>query len=239
MAGRLAGIPRPCLWRRGREPCGSEVGRGGEARKAGGHARLAGVRTAPVYPVRSARLLLRPLTAADVDDLVEYRSLPEVCRYVPFQPQGANDVIARMNGAWRQQTLDHEGGSITLGAELADSGKLIGDVMLRWLSAEHSCGEIGYVFSPAYSGHGYAAEAAHAGLHLAFDEAGLHRVIARVDPRNSASARLAARLGMRQEAYLRENEWFKGEWADEIDFAMLAPEWTSQTLAGCPACDDQ
>jgi RimJ/RimL family protein N-acetyltransferase len=195
------------------------------------------VKLAPVYPVRSTRLMLRPLTEADVDDLAEYRSLPEVCRYVPFEPQSAEDLIARMSGAWRRQTLDHEGDSITLGAELVESGKLIGDLMVRWLSAEHSCGEIGYVFSPAYSGRGYAAEAAHAGLHLAFDDFGLHRVIARVDARNMASARLAARLGMRQEAHLRENEWFKGEWTDEIDFAMLAQEWPSRKLAGCPACD--
>ncbi|HTA04116.1 MAG TPA: GNAT family N-acetyltransferase [Streptosporangiaceae bacterium] len=181
--------------------------------------------------------MLRPLTEADVGDLVEYRSIPEVCRYVPFEPQRAADVIARINGAWRQQTLDQEGDSITLGAELMDSGKLIGDVMVRWVSAEHSCGEIGYVFNPAYSGRGYAAEAAHAGLHLAFDDLRLHRVIARIDARNSASGRLATRLGMRQEAHLRENEWFKGEWTDEIDFAMLAQEWPSRKLAGCPACD--
>jgi RimJ/RimL family protein N-acetyltransferase len=195
------------------------------------------VRLAPSYPVRSARLLLRPLTTADADDLVEYRSVPEVCRYVPFEPQSIADVIARVNGAWRQQTLDQAGDSITLGAELMDSGKLIGDVMVRWVSAEHGCGEVGYVFSPAYSGRGFAAEAVHASLHLAFDQLGLHRVIARIDARNSASARLAGRLGMRQEAHLRENEWFKGEWTDEIDFAMLAPEWASRKLAGCPACD--
>jgi len=160
-----------------------------------------------------------------------------VCRYVPFEPQTAEDVIARISGVWGQQTLDKEGDSITLGAELAESGKVIGDVMVRWLSAEHSCGEIGYVISPAFSGRGYAAEAAHAGLHVAFDDLGLHRVIARVDARNTASARLASRLGMRQEAHLRENEWFKGEWTDEIDFGTLAQEWSSRKLAGCPRCD--
>jgi RimJ/RimL family protein N-acetyltransferase len=197
------------------------------------------VKLAPVYPIRSARLRLRPLTEADVDDLVEYRSIPEVCRYVPFEPQSAQDVIARINGAWSQQTLDQEDDAIIIGAELAESGKLIGDVMVRWLSAEHSCGEIGYVFSPAYSGRGYAGEAAHASLHLAFDDLGLHRVIARVDARNSASARLATRLGMRKEAHLRENEWFKGEWTDEFAFAMLAQEWPAQKLAGCPNCDRQ
>jgi RimJ/RimL family protein N-acetyltransferase len=194
------------------------------------------VKLAPVYPIRTARLLLRPLTESDVDDLVEYRSIPEVCRYVPFEPQSAEDVITRINGVWRQQTLDQEDDSITLGAELRDSGKLIGDLMVRWLSAEHSSGEIGYVFSPAYSGLGYAAETAHAGLHLAFDHFGLHRVIARLDARNSASARLVTRIGMRQEAHLRENEWLKGEWTDELDFAILAQEWPSAKLADCPAC---
>jgi RimJ/RimL family protein N-acetyltransferase len=195
------------------------------------------VKLAPVYPVRSARLVLRPLTDVDVDDLVEYRSIPEVCRYVPFEPQSAEDVITRIKGVWHPQTLDKEGDSITLGAELLESGKVIGDLMVRWLSAEHGCGEIGYVFSPAYSGQGYAAEAAHAGLHIAFDDFGLHRVIARLDARNSASARLVTRLGMRQEAHLRENEWFKGEWTDELEFAMLVQEWPSRKLAGCPACD--
>jgi RimJ/RimL family protein N-acetyltransferase len=186
--------------------------------------------------VRSERLLLRPLTAPDVNALVAYRSIPEVCRYVPFDPMDAIAVSARIEGMWSLQALEQEGDALVLGAERADNGELIGDVMLRWVSAEHSSGEVGYVLNPAHGGRGYAAEAAHAVLHLAFDDLGLHRVIARVDARNIASARLAARLGMRQEAHLVENEWFKGEWTDEIDFGLLAKEWSSQRLAGCPAC---
>ncbi len=53
----------------------------------------------------------------------------------------------------------------------------------------------------------------------------MHRVTARIDGRNKASARLAARLGLRQEAHLVRNEMFKGEWSDELVFAMLAEEW--------------
>jgi RimJ/RimL family protein N-acetyltransferase len=30
---------------------------------------------------------------------------------------------------------------------------------------------------------------------------------------------------MRREAHLRENEFVKGEWADELIYAMLASEW--------------
>jgi RimJ/RimL family protein N-acetyltransferase len=194
------------------------------------------VNLAPIYPIRSERLLLRPLAAADVDALVAYRSIPEVCRYVPFDPMNSSTVLARIEGSWSLRTLEQEGDALILGAERADSGEVIGDLMLRWLSAEHSAGEIGYVFSPAHGGRGYAAEAAHAVLHLAFDDLGLHRVIARVDARNTASARLATRVGMRQEAHLVENEWFKGEWTDELDFGLLTSEWPSRRLPGCPVC---
>jgi RimJ/RimL family protein N-acetyltransferase len=180
--------------------------------------------------------LLRPLSAADAEALLAYRSLPEVCRYVPFEPMGHEDVMVRLRGPWSRHALGEEGDGLVLGAELAETGQLIGDVMLRWISAEHSCGELGYVFSPAFAGRGFAGEAAHAALHLAFDDLGLHRVMARLDARNTASARLAARLGMRQEAHLVENEWFKGEWTDELDFAMLGREFRSVAVSGCPAC---
>jgi RimJ/RimL family protein N-acetyltransferase len=194
------------------------------------------VTAAPLYPLRSARLELRPLSAADVDALLAYRSLPEVCRYVPFTPMGPEDILARLRGPWSCHALTQEGDALLRGAELAGSGGLVGDVMLRWVSAEHSCGELGYVFNPAYAGRGLATEAAHALLHMAFDDLGLHRVFARLDARNVASARLAARIGMRQEAHLIENEWFKGEWTDELDFALLQREWPSAALPGCPAC---
>ena len=62
-------------------------------------------------------------------------------------------------------------------------------------------------------------------LELGFDGIGLHRIMARLDERNDSSARLCQRLGMRQEARLVENEWFKGEWTNELDFAILDHEW--------------
>jgi len=100
-------------------------------------------------------------------------------------------------------------------------------VVLFWHSREHRGGEVGYVLNPEFGGHGYASEAVRRLLGLAFDDLGLHRVVARIDARNEASARLARRLGMRQEAYLVCNEWFKGEWTDELDFALLEDEWAA------------
>jgi RimJ/RimL family protein N-acetyltransferase len=121
-------------------------------------------------------------------------------------------------------TLEDEGQAMTVGMELPGVG-VIGDLVLFWRTKQHRSGEVGWVQSPAYGGHGYATEAARALLGLAFDDLGLHRVAARVDVRNEPSARMCARLGMRQEAHLVENEWFKGEWSSEFDFAILDREW--------------
>jgi RimJ/RimL family protein N-acetyltransferase len=182
----------------------------------------------PVYPVRSSRTALRPLAVGDAEALVAYRGRPDVCRFVPFEPMDADTVRRHLSDAWARTTLDAEGQALILGVELLATGDLVGDLMLAWHSAKHSGGEIGYVFNPAFTGHGYATEAVHTLLHLAFDELGLHRVVARVDAANRPSMALATRLGMRQEAHLLENEWFKGAWSDEIDFALLASEWMAQ-----------
>ena len=182
----------------------------------------------PAYPVRSPRTALRPLGDDDIAALVAYRGRPDVCRWVPFEPMTASVVIRHLATTWARTALDAEGQHLTLGVELLATGDLVGDVLLAWHSAEHRGGEIGYVFNPDFSGQGYATEAVHTALHLAFDDLGLHRVTARVDARNLRSAQLAARLGMRQEAHLVQNEWFKGAWSDELDFALLAEEWSAQ-----------
>lgn len=191
------------------------------------------------YPVRTTRLLLRPLGEDDVEDVVAYRGRSDVCRWVPFAPMSRSEVLDRIRSSLDQ--LAQEGQALTAGVELPAAeapdvavdhepdrrGIVIGDVVLMWRSREQATGEIGYVFHPDYSGQGFATEAVRALLDIAFGTYGLHRVTARIDARNLASLRLAERVGMRQEAHLVENEWFKGAWSDEIDYAMLEREWLS------------
>ncbi|GIF08368.1 GNAT family N-acetyltransferase [Actinoplanes siamensis] len=179
----------------------------------------------PAYPIRTERLLLRPLTAADAEALLAYRSRPDVCRYVPFQPMTPEVIADRLATHWATTALTDEGQSLTLGIELGGTGRLIGDVILFWHSRQHRGGEIGYVLNPEFAGEGYATEAALAMLRLGFGGLRLHRIIGRIDERNEPSARVLRRLGMRQEARLVRNELFKGEWSTEVDFAMLADEF--------------
>jgi ribosomal-protein-alanine N-acetyltransferase len=58
-----------------------------------------------------------------------------------------------------------------------------------------------------------------------FQELGLHRMEARVDPENTASIRLVHRLGFREEGRLRERTLLPdGSWTDLAIFGLLAHE---------------
>jgi RimJ/RimL family protein N-acetyltransferase len=184
-----------------------------------------GVPLSPTYPVPTARLDLSPLVPADVDDLLAYRGRADVCRYLPFDPNTREGLLHRMSGDLARRELTAEGQGLTLGVRVRETGRLVGDVVLFYRSEPHAGGEIGYVFHPDVAGRGYATEAAAAVLGLAFDGLRLNRVVARLDARNEPSARLAARLGMRQEAHFVRNELYRGEWTDELVFALLADEW--------------
>jgi RimJ/RimL family protein N-acetyltransferase len=179
----------------------------------------------PQYPIETERLLLRPYKASDLDALHRLQSLPEVVRYLLWGPRSRAEVVAMLEKRTSQTRIAAEGDKLILAVTLRDGGALIGNVNLRWLSAEHRQGETGFVLLPEYHGKGYGREAARAMLALGFGELGLHRIIGRCDARNAASARLMERLGMRHEAHLRENEMIKGEWADECIYAILAAEW--------------
>jgi len=181
--------------------------------------------------LETERLLVRPLTDDDVDAMTVYRGDPEVCRYLPFAPQTADDIRARVGRLFGSTSLEGENGGVPLGIVRRDDGVLIGDLVLFHLDAVSGTAEIGWVIRPDAEGYGYAAEACRALLDTAFRLYGLRRVVARIDSENAASARLAERLGMRLEAHLVENDWYKGRWADELDFAILSREWQRGSAA--------
>jgi RimJ/RimL family protein N-acetyltransferase len=182
----------------------------------------------PDYPIVTERLHLRPYTAEDFDALYAIQSRPEVARYLYWDARDRDEVRQALEAKAQCSVLGDEGGSLQLAVVLPESGTLIGDALLMWTSRQHRQGEIGYVFHPDHGGRGYATEAAEVMLRLGFEGLGLHRVVGRLDGRNTASARVLERLGMRREAHLVQNETVKGEWTDEVIYAMLEDEWRAR-----------
>ncbi|HET9649339.1 MAG TPA: GNAT family protein [Microlunatus sp.] len=180
-------------------------------------------------PLRTERLVLRRFAASDLDALLPIHADPEAVRYVPYPPRDRSAVEEVLVRKVAGTVLAADGDLLELAAVKADTGALIGDLLLALRSVQHQTLEVGYIFAAAQTGHGFATEAVRALLHLSFGRIGARRVIARVDTRNVRSRGLLERVGFRQEAELIENEWFKGELTSEADYAILSREWAVRT----------
>jgi aminoglycoside 6'-N-acetyltransferase len=179
-------------------------------------------------PIGTERLLLRAFRPDDLDALHDIRTHPDVLRYLYWPPATVDEIRNVISQRLTMNRLTKENDYLVLAVERRDTGRMIGDVDLCWSSVAHRHAELGAILHPDAHGHGYAREASAALLDLAFLRMGLHRVSARTDSRNEASARLLRRLGMRQEGHLRQCVLYAGHWYDELVFGILAQEWRAR-----------
>jgi RimJ/RimL family protein N-acetyltransferase len=180
----------------------------------------------PDWPLETARLTLRPFVAADFEAVHAMRSDPEVTRYLygeVLSEDETRDLLTKRmdNTAWTS-----EGDWLSAAVVERASGATVGDMAFHWVSERDKTAEVGFIFDPRRQGRGFATEAARALIDWAFGSVGFHRVIGRTEARNTASARVLEKLGMRLEAHFVENEWVKGEWQSELVYAILEREWT-------------
>lgn len=188
---------------------------------------------ADVWPVRTERLQIRPMTATDIDAMWAWRQLPDVNRWLGLAP----DTIE----AFRERYLDPERLASMYIVELlpADgtaAATPIGDIMIRigdgWGQLEVADqvkgveAELGWVLDPGYTGRGYATEAIRGVIDVCFGPLGLRRVHAGCFADNEPSWRLMERLGMRREEFSRKTALHRsGEWLDGMNYGILAEEW--------------
>src|SRR5712692_3214701 len=121
---------------------------------------------APDYPVRTKRLLLRPLREDDFDDYHAINSHPLVARYLLREPHGREATRALLTERMPFVRIEKEGDRLSLAMELRETGRLIGQCTLFYQNAEHSQGEIGYLVHPQYHRQGYGTETARELLRL-------------------------------------------------------------------------
>jgi len=145
-----------------------------------------------VIPIlETERLLLR---APDGDDLHAWAVImadPDVARYIAPAPMTRDEAwrsIASALGHWQLR------GYGAWAVERKSDGAMMGRVGM--INPEGWPGlEIGWTLGKAYWGKGYATEAAAAAVRYAFLTQPVDRLISNIDPDNTASQRVAERLG--------------------------------------------
>ena len=145
----------------------------------------------------TARLVLRRWRPSDLDALAEVFALPEVWEF-PFGRGLTREETAHYLSQFLESWARDGYGMYAL--ELLGTDRLIGFTGIRlatWFSEIDGDIEIGWRLHPECWRKGYATEAAMASLRVGFSELGPERIVAVVEPANTASLRLAERLGMR------------------------------------------
>ncbi|MEO0324135.1 MAG: GNAT family protein [Myxococcota bacterium] len=179
------------------------------------------------FELREGDLALRAMGPADAAAVQRGRTMPEVARYQSWRPATVEEVVAlaheqserapAMQTAPFQVVIEH--------VDATGQAHVVGDMGTGAFDPGRQM-DVGIVLHPAWQGRGFATRACR----MLFDHlfgAGLHRVTARVDPRNGPSLRLFERLRFRREGLEKECWWDPvwSEWTDEVCFAMLAAEW--------------
>ena len=183
----------------------------------------------PTLPLETPRLILRPYIEDDLTPLHDLFGREDVCRYLMWPPMDLDTTRELLERRVKQTKIDADGDAILLAVVERATGRMVGEFMLHVTSIESGQGEIGWSLHPDVQGRGLATEGAREVLRTGFDTMGLHRIVAGADPRNGASLRVMEKLGMRREALFIEMAFVKGEWIDEIIYAILASEWRADS----------
>lgn len=128
-------------------------------------------------------------------------------------------------GYWRKPRLRTErlelecweAGETAVRFRLRRDGEVIGTANLTQIfrGPFRAC-YLGYGLEEAHRGQGYITEALREIVRYAFEELGLHRVMANYEPHNEASARVLERLGFVKEGVAEDYLFIDGAWRTHV-----------------------
>lgn len=170
------------------------------------------------------RLIIRRFCIDDWKDLYEYLSQEAVVKYEPYDALSKDDC--------KKAAVSRSEDDAFWAVCLKGSNKLIGNLYFAQCQPqEFLTWELGYVFNPAYYGKGYATEACKRLMQYAFEQMGVHRIIASCNTENAPSWKLLERLSMRREGYFKKPSFFEKSpegnpvWHDDYQYAMIDEEF--------------
>jgi ribosomal-protein-alanine N-acetyltransferase len=94
---------------------------------------------------------------------------------------------------------------------------------------------LGYSAFASHAGRGLMATGVRAVIDTAFNELGLNRLEANIQPNNDRSIHLVRRLGFELEGFSRRYLWVDGAWRDHQRWALLAEYWTDRVVIPDPS----
>ena len=177
------------------------------------------------------RVLLRPLVVSDFPAWREVRRRNEewLTKWEPTRVPGQPDVVedrdafaVRCSARQRERQL-----GAGYGFGIFVDGEFSGEINLSSVQrGPFQSAYVGYWVDEAKAGKGYVPEALVALARFCFEDLRLHRIQIAIIPRNSASRRVVAKLGIREEGVAVRYLEINGTWEDHVRYAVTAEEWS-------------
>ena len=171
--------------------------------------------------LESDRLLLRPFSIEDAEDVYLYASDELVTKYLTWpalkKPSESLEVIKTF----------YMGKTGIYAIELKSEHKCIGCIDLR-LFNEHDKASFGFVLNRHYWNNNYMSEALNLILDLSFSKMKLNRVDATHYVGNVGSGRVMQKCGMNYEGTGIQEVKIRGSYFDVVHYAILIEQWLTQ-----------
>lgn len=181
------------------------------------------------FPVlETNRLVLRSITLDDAEFWIRNFSDPDVVEFTGEEPprdieKAKAEIDTYCIGIFSENT------GIRWGITIKGSDQLIGTAGYhRWVKQKGYNASLGYDLLREHRGKGFMSEALAAIIDYGFETMMLHRIQVMIDPRNMASIKLAEGLGFKKEGVLREDQYFRGGFQDDVVYSILSEEWTKR-----------
>lgn len=144
-------------------------------------------------------VVVRPYQYSDFSNCVAARKgrqlkVNEFDSVVP--PSKDKDKVSFTERVKRYRRLAREQHQFVFGVFTKESGEFVGQVDLMVINKQLRWGNLGYQIHNQFWGKGYATEAAKLALKVAFRNLKFHRIEAGVEPRNTASLKVAKKVGL-------------------------------------------
>jgi ribosomal-protein-alanine N-acetyltransferase len=171
------------------------------------------------YDGGMAAVAINPVTRSDGEELIAanidsrgYHS-PWVQPFI--DPAGFEDWFNGLSGE----------ANVSLVAREVQSGAIVGVINLSQIFRKgFQNAYLGYYGMAAFAGRGLMTEAVRLAARHAFDEIGLHRLEANIQPGNLPSIALVKRIGFRKEGFSPRYLQISGVWCDHERWALLADD---------------
>jgi RimJ/RimL family protein N-acetyltransferase len=169
------------------------------------------------------RIIIRPITLADKNEIFAYRSDAVTNKYQGWIPKTIDEVEIFIGKVSKQ--IDEPDTWFQFIIIEKKTYKIVGDMGLHFFDTENRQVEIGCTLNKEFQNKGYATESIKIIIDYLFEKLNKHRIIASIDPDNKRSIQLVERIGFRKEAHLVESLLINGKWVDDLIYALIEKDW--------------